>query len=97
MPPSPTRARGGNRFNGEDRGAWYCGITAETSLREVSDHLTRELEAIERFDNVTDYAELMADFVLEFGLLWSLALPRLSAISVLCGTMWRSRRCPRRR
>ncbi len=24
-------------------------------------------------------------------------LARLSAISVLCGTMWRSRRCPRRR
>ncbi len=53
---------GGNRFNGEDRGAWYCAFEVETSLREVSYHLTRELEAIGRFDNVTDYAELLADF-----------------------------------
>ncbi|MGA8171513.1 MAG: RES family NAD+ phosphorylase [Methylocystis sp.] len=53
---------GGNRFNGEDRGAWYCAFEVETSLGEVSYHLTRELEAIGRFDNVTDYAELLADF-----------------------------------
>jgi hypothetical protein len=53
---------GGNRFNGEDRGAWYCGFAVETSLAEVAFHLTRELKAIERFDNVTDYAELLADF-----------------------------------
>ena len=53
---------GGNRFNGDDRGAWYCGFSAETSLREVSYHLTRELDAIGRFENVTDYAELIADF-----------------------------------
>lgn len=56
---------GGNRFNGEDRGAWYCGFEIETSLGEVSYHLTRELEAIGRFENLTDYAELIADF---FGL-----------------------------
>jgi len=53
---------GGNRFNDEDRGAWYCAFEAETSLGEVSFHLTRELEAIGRFENVTDYAELLADF-----------------------------------
>ena len=53
---------GGNRFNGDDRGAWYCAFTAETSLREVAYHLTRELEAVGRFDNETDYAELVADF-----------------------------------
>lgn len=53
---------GGNRFNGDDRGAWYCAFTAETSLREVAYHLTRELEAVDRFDNQTDYAELLADF-----------------------------------
>ncbi len=53
---------GGNRFNGEDRGAWYCAFEVEASLGEVSYHLTRELEAIGRFDNVTDYAELLADF-----------------------------------
>src|ERR1700738_4345088 len=53
---------GGNRFNGENRGAWYCGFDAETALAEVSYHLTRELEAVGRFENTTDYAELIADF-----------------------------------
>ena len=53
---------GGNRFNGEDRGAWYCAFEAATALSEVSYHLTRELEAIGRFENATDYAELIADF-----------------------------------
>lgn len=57
---------GGNRFNGEDRGAWYCAFDAQTSLGEVSYHLTRELEAIGRFENVTDYAELIADFFAPF-------------------------------
>lgn len=57
---------GGNRFNDDDRGAWYCAFDADTALGEVSFHLTRELEAIDRFDNVTDYAELLADFVGSF-------------------------------
>lgn len=54
---------GGNRFNGEDRGAWYCGFDVDTALGEVGYHLTRELEDIGRFENVTDYAELIADFI----------------------------------
>ncbi|HEY0790923.1 MAG TPA: RES family NAD+ phosphorylase [Chthoniobacterales bacterium] len=54
---------GGNRFNDDERGAWYCAFEAETSLGEVSYHLTRELQAIGRFENVTDYAELCADFI----------------------------------
>src|SRR5712675_600357 len=53
---------GGNRFNDEARGVWYCGFDAQTSIDEVSYHLSRELEAIDRFENVTDYAELVADF-----------------------------------
>ncbi|MFZ0763601.1 RES family NAD+ phosphorylase [Bradyrhizobium sp.] len=53
---------GGNRFNDEARGAWYCGFDAETAIDEVSYHLTRELEAVSRFENTTDYAELIADF-----------------------------------
>jgi hypothetical protein len=53
---------GGNRFNGDERGAWYAGFEARTALAEVAYHLTRELEAIGRFENVTDYAELRADF-----------------------------------
>jgi RES domain-containing protein len=53
---------GGNRFNAEDRGAWYCAFDVMTSISEVSYHLTRELEAIGRFENTTDYAALIADF-----------------------------------
>ena len=52
---------GGNRFNDESRGAWYCGFDTATAIGEVSYHLGRELEAIGRFDNVTDYAELVTD------------------------------------
>lgn len=54
---------GGNRFNDEGRGAWYCAFTAQTAVSEVAYHLTHELEAIGRFDNITDYAELIADFI----------------------------------
>ncbi|MGQ0664476.1 MAG: RES family NAD+ phosphorylase [Pseudomonadota bacterium] len=57
---------GGNRFNDDDRGAWYCAFEGDTALSEVAYHLTRELEAIARFDNTTDYAELFADFVGSF-------------------------------
>jgi hypothetical protein len=54
---------GGNRFNDAQRGAWYCGFDADTAIAEVGYHLTRELEAIGRFENTTDYAELLADFI----------------------------------
>jgi RES domain-containing protein len=54
---------GGNRFNDEGRGAWYCAFAVKTSIAEVSYHLARELEAIGHFENVTDYAELVADFL----------------------------------
>ena len=56
---------GGSRFNDDNRGAWYCAFGADTAIGEVSYHLTRELEAVGRFENITDYAELIADF---FGL-----------------------------
>ncbi|WP_315928277.1 RES family NAD+ phosphorylase [Mesorhizobium sp. SP-1A] len=57
---------GGNRFNDDSRGAWYCAFEVDTALGEISFHLTRELIAIDRFDNTTDYAELVADFVGRF-------------------------------
>jgi hypothetical protein len=53
----------GNRFNDALRGAWYCGWDAATSLGEVAYHLTRELDAIGRYDTHVDYAELIADFI----------------------------------
>ncbi|BBK35879.1 hypothetical protein STAQ_09570 [Allostella sp. ATCC 35155] len=57
---------GGNRFNGEGRGAWYCAFECETALAEVAFHLTRALDAVGRYDNTTDYAELLADFIGRF-------------------------------
>ncbi len=54
---------GGNRFNDTGRGAWYCGWDAATSLGEVAYHLTRELDAIDRYDTHVDYAGLVADFI----------------------------------
>ncbi|HEX6958139.1 MAG TPA: RES family NAD+ phosphorylase [Ferrovibrio sp.] len=54
---------GGNRFNSERRGAWYCALEIETSLAEIAFHLTRELINIGRFDNRTDYTELFAGFI----------------------------------
>lgn len=54
---------GGNRFNSEQRGAWYCALKIETSLAEVAFHLTRELNNIGRFESHTDYTELFAGFI----------------------------------
>lgn len=55
----------GNRFNGPDRGAWYAAWgdqAIETAQQEVSWHLTRELEAVGNFENLTTYRELVAGF-----------------------------------
>ena len=71
---------GGNRFNDDNRGAWYCAFDCDTSIAEVSYHLTRELEAVGRFENITDYAELIADF---FGLFHDLRALDVDAESVL--------------
>ena len=60
-----TRA-GGNRFNDEARGAWYCSWDSLTSLAEVAFHRTRELGFIGIFDDKARYVELLADFIGEF-------------------------------
>ncbi len=57
------RRKGGNRFNDESRGAWYCSFEVKTSLQEVAFHLTRELENVGRFENITEYSEFFADFI----------------------------------
>lgn len=57
---------GGNRFNGPERGAWYAAwgdVAGETARAEVGYHLTRELENVGVYDNVTDYRELLAGFI----------------------------------
>jgi len=55
----------GNRFNGSNRGAWYATWgegAVETAKAEVNWHLTRELEAVGVYDNITSYRELIASF-----------------------------------
>lgn len=53
----------GSRFNGPERGAWYASFDVRTSLAEVSFHLSREVEATGRLENITDFTELVADFI----------------------------------
>ena len=52
----------GSRFNDGERGAWYCGFAAETSLAEVIFHKTVEYHEINRFDDSVTYQSLLADF-----------------------------------
>ncbi|MBP2560652.1 RES domain-containing protein [Neorhizobium galegae] len=58
--------KGGNRFNDENRGAWYCGWDTMTSLAEVAFHKTRELKFIGVFEETARYVELLADFIGEY-------------------------------
>ncbi len=57
-----TRA-GGNRFNSEDRGAWYCAWDTMVSVSEVAWHRTRELGFTGCFEDSARYVELLADFI----------------------------------
>lgn len=57
---------GGNRFNDGSRGAWYAGIGEAATLTaqaEVVFHLTRELDHVGIYDNVTAYRELLAGVI----------------------------------
>lgn len=60
-----TRA-GGNRFNDQRRGAWYCTWESLTSVAEVAYHRTRELGYIGIFRDRARYVELLADFIGDF-------------------------------
>ncbi|MCR8724600.1 RES family NAD+ phosphorylase [Frigidibacter sp. ROC022] len=55
--------RGGNRFNTEERGAWYCAWEAMVSIAEVAWHRTRELGFTGAFHDSARYVELLADFI----------------------------------
>lgn len=55
-----------NRFNGPGRGAWYAALHVETCQVEVAFHLTRELQRVNDFNAVVDYAEMFASFAGEF-------------------------------
>ena len=60
------RPRELNRFNGPGRGAWYAAMQVETCQIEVGFHLTRELQRVNDFNTVVDYAEIFASFAGEF-------------------------------
>lgn len=56
-----------NRFNGENRGAWYAALAVETCLAEIGFHMTEFLARTGDFNAVVEYAEmfcsLSGDFV----------------------------------
>lgn len=54
---------GGNRFNSEERGAWYCAWEVMVSVSEVAWHRTRELGYTGHFEDNARYVELLADFI----------------------------------
>ncbi|NKX40424.1 RES family NAD+ phosphorylase [Rhodobacteraceae bacterium R_SAG2] len=54
---------GGNRFNDEGRGAWYCSWDVMVSLSEVAFHRTRELGYIGHYHDSGRYVEMLSDFI----------------------------------
>jgi hypothetical protein len=56
----------GSRFNGPDRGAWYCGFEIETSIAEVAFHKTIDLLEIGILEDDVTYDDYTADFSAEF-------------------------------
>ncbi len=56
----------GSRFNDGNRGAWYAAFgenPKQTAVAEVGHHLTRELDNVGCYENVTRYRELIAGFL----------------------------------
>lgn len=56
----------GARFNGPDRGAWYCGFELATAKAEVAFHKTVQLAEIGMPDDSVTYDDYTADFRGEF-------------------------------
>ena len=56
----------GSRFNGPDRGAWYCSFELDTALAEVVFHKTVEYTEINIFNDTVSYQLYLADFSSEF-------------------------------
>jgi RES domain-containing protein len=57
----------GSRFNGADRGAWYCAFTLETAQAEVAFHFAESLREVNWEESETaTYREYLADFRGEF-------------------------------
>jgi hypothetical protein len=57
----------GSRFNGGDRGAWYCAFTLDTAHAEVAFHFAESLREVNWEESETaTYREYLADFRSEF-------------------------------
>jgi hypothetical protein len=52
----------GSRFNGPDRGAWYCGFEIETALAGVAFHKTIDLLEVGVLEDEATYDDYTADF-----------------------------------
>ena len=53
----------GSRFNGADRGAWYCAFTLDTAQAEVAFHFAQGLREVNWQESETaTYREYLADF-----------------------------------
>lgn len=56
----------GSRFNGPDRGAWYCGFEIETAMAEIAFHKTIDLLEVGVLEDDVTYDDYTADFSAEF-------------------------------
>lgn len=56
----------GSRFNGPDRGAWYAGVSIDTSLAEVIFHKTVALAEVNWFNDNISYDAYLADLASDF-------------------------------
>jgi len=57
----------GSRFNGADRGAWYCAFALDTAQAEVAFHFAQTLREVNWQESETGtYREYLADFRAEF-------------------------------
>ncbi len=56
----------GSRFNGPDRGAWYCGFEIETAMAEVAFHKTVDLLEVGVLEDDVTCDDYTADFSAEF-------------------------------
>jgi len=53
----------GSRFNGADRGAWYCAFALDTAQAEVAFHFAQSLREVNWEESETaTYREYLADF-----------------------------------
>lgn len=56
----------GSRFNGPDRGAWYCGFEIATSMAEIAFHKTIDLLEVGVMEDDVTYDDYTADFSADF-------------------------------